>query len=68
MQSFDRKEIEWAAKALAEDADRLERIGAMGAATDAERELCLLRAEQYRSIAERLAAAAANGDRRIAIR
>lgn len=68
MQSFNRKEVEWTSKALIEDAERLERISAMKEVTDAERELYLLRAEQYRSIADRLAKTAASKDRRIEIR
>lgn len=68
MQSFFRREIEWTAQELAKEADQLKRIGEMTAATEMERELCALRAEQFQSISDRLAAAVANGDRRIAIR
>lgn len=66
MQSFSTKEIEWAAQAVDEEANRLRR--ATETAPAAERVPYLLRAEQLRTIAKKLATAAANGNRRIAIR
>ena len=68
MQSFTRKEIEWTAQEIARTAGQLQHTGEKPAVTEIERGLCRLRSEQFRSIAERLAAAAAGGDRRIAIR
>ena len=68
MQILYKAEIAWTAKALTEKADQLKRIGSMSAATDIESGSCQLRAEQLQSIAERLAAAVTNGDKRIAIR
>ena len=67
MQSFARQEIVWAAKEMFEASDRLKQAAKMATA-EIERGLCLLRAEQLHSIAERLFAAAKNGDRRIAVR
>ena len=67
MQSFTKIELEWTAQELEKAARRLERYGAMSA-TDVERGLSSLRAEQLRSIAEKLAKAAADGDKRISIR
>lgn len=67
MQSFARQEIVWAAKEMFEASDRLKQAAKM-ATVEIERGLCLLRAEQLHSIAERLTAAAENGDRRIAVR
>ena len=68
MQSFSRQEIAWAAREMANKAKLLERTGGTADATDIERGLYQLRAEQFRSIAERLAKAAADGDKRIAVR
>ncbi len=68
MQFLYKTEIAWTAKALTEKADRLKRISGMAEATDIERGSCRLRVEQLQSIAERLAAAVADGDKRIAIR
>ena len=67
MQSFARKEIEWASDAISDVAGQLEHVAGT-AETQAERGLSALRSEQFRSIAERLAKAAADGDKRIAIR
>ena len=52
---------------MSEASDRLKQAAEVAAA-EIERGLCLLRAEQFRGIAERLAAAAKDGDRRIAVR
>lgn len=68
MQSFARKEIEWAADAIAEAAKQLKHAAGMEAASQIERGLSALRSEQFQSISEKLAKAAANGDKRIAIR
>lgn len=68
MQFLYRTEIAWTAQALTEKANQLKHISDMAAATDIERGSCQLRAEQLQSIAERLAAAVAGGDKRIAIR
>ena len=68
MQSFTRKEIEWTAREMADKAGEMERIGEAGGATEIERGLARLRAEQYAAIADKLARAAADGDKRIAIR
>ena len=68
MQSFSRQEIAWTAQEMANKAELLECTGETADATDIERGLYQLRAEQFRSIAERLAKAAADGDKRIAIR
>ena len=68
MQSFSRQEIAWAAREMFDKAGLLERTGETADATDIERGLSMLRAEQFRSIAERLAKAAAGGDKRIAVR
>ena len=67
MQSFRKREIEWAAEAVAGIAKQLA-YSAEIAETDIARGLSRLRSEQLRSIAERLAKAAADGDKRIAIR
>lgn len=67
MQSFTKEEIKWAARELAESAERMKRDGETATAR-IERGLYKLRAEQFGSISERLAAALANGDKRIAIR
>ena len=67
MQSFRKREIEWAAEAAAGIAKQLA-YSAETAGTDIVRGLSRLRSEQLRSIAERLAKAAADGDKRIAIR
>ena len=67
MQSFTRQEIAWTAKEMSEASDRLKQAAEVAAA-EIERGLCLLRAEQFRSIAEKLTAAVENGDRRIAVR
>ena len=68
MQTFTRKEIEWTAQALAGEAGRLKHASGMAAASDAERELFRLKAEQLQDIADRLSAAAESKDKRIAIR
>ena len=68
MQSFSRQEIAWADREMSDKAGLLERTGGKADATDIERGLHRLRAEQFRSIAERLAKAAADGDKRIAVR
>lgn len=68
MQSFSRQEIAWATQEMSNKAGILEHIGETADASGIERGLHRLRSEQFRSIAERLAAAAANGDKRIAIR
>lgn len=67
MQTFTRIEIEWTAQELAKIAEQMKRAAGMEAATDIERGLLALRSEQYQSIAEKFATAAANGDKRIAI-
>lgn len=66
MQSFSRREIAWTAQAISEAAARMESASET-AATQVERGLARLRAEQYQIIAEKLAKAA-DGDKRIAIR
>ena len=67
MQSFSKREIEWAAQAISEAAGQME-IASEAAATRIERGLARLRAEQFQVIAGKLAQAAAAGDKRIAIR
>ena len=68
MQSFAKREIEWAAEAVAGIAGQMERYAGLETTADINRGLSMLRAEQLRSIAGRLAKAAAAGDKRIAIR
>lgn len=68
VQSFSRQEIAWAAREMSDKAGLLERTDGTADATDIERGLSRLRAEQFRSIAERFAKAAADGDKRIAVR
>lgn len=68
MQSFTKQEIAWAAQEMDDKAGILEHICETADATDMERAWFRLRSEQFRSIAERLAKAAASGDKRIAIR
>lgn len=68
MQILYKAEIAWTVQALTEKADRLKRLSGMEAATDIERGSYQLRAEQLQSIAERLAAAVTDGDKRITIR
>jgi len=68
MQSFTKQEIAWTAQEMDRRAGLLEHIGETVDATDIERGLYRLRAEQFRSIAGKLAAVAANGDKQIAIR
>ena len=68
MQVLYKTEIAWTAQALAEKAGQLKRMSEMEATTAIERGAYQLRAEQLQGIAERLAAAVADGDRRIAIR
>ena len=67
MQTFTKTEIGWAVEAIAGIAGQMERH-AETAETDIVRGLSRLRSEQLHSIAERLAKAAADGDKRIAIR
>ena len=67
MHSFTKIEIEWTAEAAAGIAKQMA-YSAEIAETDIARGLNRLRSEQLRSIAERLAKAAADGDKRIAIR
>lgn len=68
MQILYRTEIAWTVQALTEKADQLKRLSGMAATTDIERGSYQLRAEQLQGIAERLAAAVADGDKRIAVR
>ena len=68
MQSFTKREIEWTAEAAAGIAGQMERYAGLETTADINRCLSMLRAEQLRNIAERLAKAAADGDKRIAIR
>ncbi len=68
MQFLYKTELAWTAAALTEKADQLKCLGGIKEATDIERGSCRLRAEQLQSIAERLAAAVTDGDKRIAIR
>ena len=67
MRVLCRSEIAWTVQALIEKADQLKRISEMETATDIEHGSCQPSAEQLRSIAERLAAAVADGERQIAI-
>lgn len=67
MQSFTKQEIAWTATAVAGIAKQMAYSGET-AETDIVRGLSRLRSEQLQSISERLAAAAANNDKRIAIR
>ena len=68
MQSFTKQEIAWTAQEMDNKAGILEHIGETADTTDIERGLYRLRAEQFRSIAGKLAKAAADGDKRIAVR
>ena len=68
MQSFTTVELAWLSKEMKKLASQHENISQMAAATNAERALYHLRAEQLSSIADRLAKAIENGDRRIEIR
>ena len=68
MQSFTVSELSWMSTELEKQADRMEHISKMVAATKAERELYHLRAEQFSSMAQKLRSAVENGDRRIEIR
>ena len=68
MQLFSTQEIKWIAREMARRAACLEQAGGKANAARIERGLCRLRSEQFQGIAERLAAAAENGDKRIAIR
>ena len=68
MQSISRNEISWIAKEMADLAGRMEAAGAEADTARIERGLCQLRAEQYKSIAERLTEAIRKGDRRLKIR
>ena len=68
MQSFTAAEITLLSKEMKELAELRECQSKLVAATNAERELYHLRAEQFASIADRLAKAIENGDRRIEIR
>ena len=68
VQSFTTVELAWLSKEMKELAGQRERMSQMTAATNVERELYHLRAEQFSSIADRLAKAVENGDRRIEIR
>ena len=68
MQSFTKIEIGWIAEEMSDKAVLLENFGEASDTPDIERGLYRLRAEQFRSIAGKLAAAAADGDKRIAIR
>ena len=68
MQSFTKIEIRWIAQEMSDKAGILDHIGEASDAPDAERAWYRLRSEQFRSIANRLAKAATNGDKRIAIR
>ena len=68
MQSFSRAEIMWMSEEMKILSEQREYMSQMVAATKVERELYHLRAEQFASIADRLAKAVENGDRRIEIR
>lgn len=68
VQSFTIAELGWLSKEMKKLAEQREYMSQMAAATNAERELYRLRAEQFSSIADRLAKAIENGDRRIEIR
>ena len=68
MQSFSRAEIMWMSEEMKILSEQREYMSQMVAATKVERELYHLRAEQFSSIADRLAKAVENGDRRIEIR
>ena len=68
MQFFTTVELAWLFKEMKELAEQREHMSQMTMATAAERELYRLRAEQFSSIADRLAKAIENGDRRIEIR
>ena len=68
MQFLYKAELAWTAKVLTETAGQLRRMSEMEETADIKRGACRLRAEQLQSIAERLAAAVTNGDKRIAIR
>lgn len=68
MQSFSRAEIMWMSEEMKSLSEQREYMSQMVAATKVERELYHLRAEQFASIADRLAKAVENGDRRIEIR
>lgn len=68
MQSFSRAEIMWMSEEMKSLSEQREYMSQMVAATKVERELYHLRAEQFSSIADRLAKAVENGDRRIEIR
>lgn len=68
MQSFTKTEISWIAGEMSGKAGLLEHIGETSDATDTERAWYRLRSEQFQGIADRLAKAVADGDKRIAIR
>lgn len=68
MQSFTKRELEWTAEAVAGIAGQMEHYAGLETTAGINRGLSILRSEQFRSIAERLAKAAADGDKRIAIR
>ena len=68
MQSFTQQEIAWVAKEIAKSAELLKHAGETADSTKVERGLYRLRSEQFQGIADRLASAVANGDKRIAIR
>ena len=68
MQSFTKEEIAWIAKEMADLSGKLETAGAVTDTSQIVRGLYQLRAEQYKSIAERLTKAIEEGNRRIKIR
>ena len=68
MQSFTKQELAWTAQEIARAAERMELASEMPGATEIERGLYRLRAEQFQIIAEKLNKAITNGDRRIEIR
>ena len=68
MQSFSRAEIMWMSEEMKSLSEQREYMSQMVAATKVERAFFRLRAEQFASIADRLAKAVENSDRRIEIR
>ena len=68
MQSFSRAEIMWMSEEMKSLSEQREYMSQMAAATNVERAFFCLRAEQFASIADRLAKAVENDDRRIEIR
>ena len=68
MQSFSRAEIMWMSEEMKSLSEQREYMSQMAAATNMERAFFFLRAEQFASIADRLAKAIENDDHRIEIR